>query len=177
MGLGQEPDLGGLVRHIERIEQEVAQLQKAAGGASEQALAAGRIEGAARRLQQKLEEDQDTSELWLLLQDPGRNMQASQIQRSVDRTLEAMLRTLDPAGVTLGTASLAGRVQAIQERCEEIAGSRPIRRFSLPPPAKWRHAAGVGQADPWSSLVMLSGVILDFIHALTAGAKKDEQAQ
>lgn len=163
-----EQDLRSLGRDVEQIERELSQLEiggRGEGPARDRATAARRLEAAARSLGRKL--DLQSAGLWVLLQDPARQTQSSQLRSRIQRAFDRILALLAPAGAQPGGAGLADKVQSIQERCQEIAGHRALQPASLPHAANLRHVQGRAlEEDTWSSLVVLAAVLLDFSHAL-----------
>jgi hypothetical protein len=154
-----------LGRDIERIDRDLSQLVQAMSrpaGDRQRAIVASRIEASARALRRKL--DQESATFWLLFQDPARQTQANQIHGQIGRMFDRILGLLGPHDRRPGDQSLAEKVATIQERCREVAGYNALQQVSLPHPTYWRHAPGRGlEADPWSSLVLFSAILFDFV--------------
>jgi hypothetical protein len=162
-----------LGRDIERIDRDLSQLGQAMSrpaGDRQRAIVASRIEATARALGRKL--DQQSATFWLLFQDPARQTQANQIHAQIGRMFDRILGLLGLGDQRPGDESLAEKVATIQERCKEVGGYSGPQQVSLPHPTYWRHAPGRDlEADPWSSLVLFSAILFDFVPAVLGWPK------
>ncbi len=164
----QDLHLSSLSRDVEQIDSEIAGLERAMnrrGGGNDRAIIASRIQAAARALKRKLEHESVT--FWMLFEDPARHSQVKMIHERVGRVFDRILKLLGPKDQHYGNDSLADKVQKIQELNTQIAGHGPLERTSVPDASYWQQAPGRGlEADPWSSLVLLSAILFDFIHVV-----------
>jgi hypothetical protein len=161
----EEQYFASLGHEIELIGMEIEKLEDAMnrpGGGRDREAVAGRIQAAARKLRQKL--GQQSASLWMLFQDPARHSQVQLIQSRIDRAFDRILGLLRPSGESLGNDSLAQKVQAIQKLNKEIVGYRTLHQQSMPDASYWQQAPSRAlEADPWSSLVLLSAILVDFV--------------
>ncbi len=162
-----------LGRDVERIDMELARLEEATkrpGGGRDRAAVTRRIEAAARTLQGKL--DQESATLWMLFQEPARHSQIKMMHQRIGRMFDRILALLRPQQLSHANDSLADKVQKIQQLHREIGGHKTIQQTSMPDPAYWQHSPVRGlEADPWSSLVLLSAVLFDFVHVMMKRSK------
>jgi hypothetical protein len=170
----EEQYFASLGREIERIGMEIEQLEAAMnrpGGGGDRAAVAGRIQAAARKLSQKL--DQQSGTLWMLFQDPARHSQVQLIQSRIERAFDRILALLRPSEERLGNDSLAHKVQEIQQLNKEIVGYRTLQQQSMPDASFWQHAPNRAlETDTWSSLVLLSAILVDFVGVALRRPKK-----
>ena len=72
----------------------------------------------------------------------------------------------------LETAVLRAR-KSIQKLNKDIAGYRTLQQQSIPDASYWQHAPSRAlEADPWSSLVLLSAILVDFVGVALRRPKK-----
>ena len=152
--------ISSLGHDMDRIDCEVSQLERAMAGPSGRRGAsaiARRIEAAARGLSRRLDEESAT--LWLLLQDPARQCQAHQIQGRSRRIFDRLLSLLG-RGQRPSRESIGEKCQAIQSLCRRSAGHATVQGWSADR-SGWSAAFASGLEDPWTSVVVLSGVLAD----------------
>ena len=157
-----------LSRDVEQIDLELSELEGAMnrpGGDNDRAIIVSRIQGAARGLKRKLERESAT--LWMLFEDPARHLQVKMIHQRIGRIFDRILGLLGPKNQRYGDDSLADKIQKIQELNSQIAGHGTLEQALVPDASYWQQAPGRGlEADPWSSLVLLSAILFDFIHVI-----------
>ena len=153
-----------LHREVNRIRDEVIQLCDALAEApvhEEWRTIASRVLASASRLTRAL--DQESVDLWLLLQNPGRNRQSLQIRTEVDGTLDRILAALSAGS---DSRNLSGKVEKIRAASAELSGAR-----ALPPPGVSRLRPGASSeddVDTWSAIVLFATMIHTFVNALLA---------